>query len=229
MTGRAGRPERDEPVSADDLRARLVLELRGAGISNTAVLGAIERVPRNLFVPHAFAHQAWENVALPIGCGQTISQPEVVARMTEALEVDDRSKVLEIGTGSGYQTAVLSYLCRRVYTIERHRELLGDAEAVLARLRRRNVTARPGDGSRGWPEQAPFERILVTAAAIDIPPKLTAQLAPGGLMVVPIGDDPDGQRIVRVRRTDTGLDIDDLGPVKFVPLVAGDAAGAISR
>lgn len=217
-------PQAAKPVSDDDQRARLVLELRGAGISDTAVLGAIERVPRDLFVPRAFVHQAWENVALPIGCGQTISQPEVVARMTEALEVDDRMRVLEIGTGSGYQTAVLSYLCRRVYTIERHRELLSDAEAVLARLRRRNVTTRPGDGSRGWPEQAPFERILVTAAAIDIPPKLATQLAPDGLMVVPIGDDPDGQRIIRVRRTGTALDITDLGPVKFVPLVAGDAA-----
>lgn len=212
-----------------DARARLVLELRGAGISDTAVLGAMERVPREFFVPRAFAHQAWENVALPIGCGQTISQPEVVARMTEALEVNDRLKVLEIGTGSGYQTAVLSYLCRRVYTIERHRELQRGAEAVLTRLRRRNVTMRPGDGSRGWPEQAPFERILVTAAAIDIPPKLAAQLAPGGLMVVPIGDNPDGQRIVRVRRTDTDLDIADLGPVKFVPLVAGDAARPVPR
>lgn len=212
-----------------DARARLVLELRGAGISDTRVLGAMERVPREFFVPQAFAHQAWENVALPIGCGQTISQPEVVARMTEALEVNDRLKVLEIGTGSGYQTAVLSYLCRRVYTIERHRELLRGAEAVLARLRRRNVTTRPGDGSRGWPEQAPFERILVTAAAIDVPPKLAAQLAPGGLMVVPIGDNPDGQRIVRVRRTETDLDIADLGPVKFVPLVAGDAARPAAR
>lgn len=219
-----------EPESEmDDQRARLVLELRGVGISDTAVLGAIERVPREHFVPRAFAHQAWENVALPIGCGQTISQPEVVARMTEALEVDDRLRVLEIGSGSGYQTAVLSYLCRRVYTIERHRELLRDAEAVLARLRRRNVTMRPGDGSRGWPEQAPFERILVTAAAIDIPPKLVAQLAPGGLMVVPIGDDPDGQRIVRVRRTNSGLDISDLGRVKFVPLVADDASRSTPR
>jgi protein-L-isoaspartate(D-aspartate) O-methyltransferase len=140
--------------------------------------------------------------------------------MTQALAPEARMKVLEIGTGSGYQTAILSYLCRRVYTIERHRELLRQAESRLELLRRRNVTARLGDGSKGWPEQAPFERILVTAAAIDIPPRLSAQLAVGGIMVVPIGDDVASQRIVRVQRREEGLDIDDLGPVKFVPLVS---------
>jgi len=136
--------------------------------------------------------------------------------------------VLEIGTGSGYQTAILSHLCRRVYTIERHRELLEQAERRLEALRRRNVTVRLGDGSRGWPEMAPFERILVTAAAIDIPPRLSAQLAVGGVMVVPIGDDPDSQRIVRVIRRQDDLDIDDLGPVKFVPLVSDRPAESIT-
>lgn len=203
-----------------EYRARLVLELRGEGIADDQVLAAVETVPREMFVPRTFQHQAWENVALPIDCGQTISQPAVVARMTEALDVGERMKVLEIGTGSGYQTAILSHLCRRVYTIERHRELLQQAEERLNVLRRRNVTARLGDGSRGWPEQAPFERILVTAAAIDIPPRLSGQLAIGGIMVVPIGDDADSQRIVRVQRQEDGLDIDDLGPVKFVPLVS---------
>jgi protein-L-isoaspartate(D-aspartate) O-methyltransferase len=207
-------------VTPEEYRARLVLELRGEGIADDRVLAAVEAVPREMFVPRAFQHQAWENVALPIDCGQTISQPAVVARMTEALDVDERMKVLEIGTGSGYQTAILSHLCRRVYSIERHRELLQQAEERLAALRRRNVTARLGDGSRGWPEQAPFERILVTAAAIDIPPRLSSQLAIGGIMVVPIGDDTDNQRIVRVCRQENGLDIDDLGPVKFVPLVS---------
>lgn len=216
-------------MNESDLKARLIMELRRAGIADTAVLGAMERVPREMFVPRAFAHQAWENVALPIGCDQTISQPEVVARMTEALEPNDRLPVLEIGTGSGYQTAVLSYLFRRVYTVERHRPLLREAEGRLQALRRRNVTTRPGDGTRGWPEQAPFERILVTAAAIDVPPRLAAQLAPDGIMVVPIGDDPANQRIVRVRRAASGLDISDLGPVKFVPLVAGDAAQGAAR
>ena len=209
-------------------RARLILELRGCGIADLHVLKAMERVPRELFVPPAFVHQAWENVALPIDCGQTISQPAVVARMTEALQADDRTRVLEIGTGSGYQTAVLSHLCRRVYTIERHRELLGQAESRLAALRRRNITARPGDGALGWPEQAPFERILVTAAAIDIPPNLSAQLGIGGIMVVPIGDDAASQRIVRVRREQSGLDIEDLGPVKFVPLISGRAGEAVT-
>ena len=215
-------------MSDADGRARLILELRGCGVADLRVLNAMERVPRELFVPPAFVHQAWANVALPIDCGQTISQPAVVARMTEALQVDDRTRVLEIGTGSGYQTAVLSHLCRRVYTIERHRELLGQAESRLARLRRRNITARPGDGALGWPEQAPFERILVTAAAIDIPPNLSAQLAIGGIMVVPIGDDSASQCIVRVRREETGLDIEELGSVKFVPLISGRAGEAVS-
>jgi len=210
-------------LSPEERKAQLVLELRGEGIDDDRLLGAMERVPRDMFVPRPFQHQAWDNVALPIDCGQTISQPSVVARMTRALEVDDRMKVLEIGTGSGYQTAILSYLCRRVYTIERHRELLMQAESRLEALRRRNVTARLGDGSKGWPEQAPFERILVTAAAIDIPPRLSSQLAVGGIMVVPIGDEPDDQRIVRVCRQEDGLDIDDLGPVKFVPLVSDRA------
>lgn len=210
-------------MSPEERKAHLILELRGEGIDDDRLLGAIERVPRDMFVPRPFQHQAWDNVALPIDCGQTISQPSVVARMTRALEVDDRMKVLEIGTGSGYQTSILSYLCRRVYTIERHRELLMQAESRLEALRRRNVTARLGDGSKGWPEQAPFERILVTAAAIDIPPRLSSQLAVGGIMVVPIGDEPDDQRIVRVCRQEDGLDIDDLGPVKFVPLVSDRA------
>ena len=215
-------------MSDADGRARLILELRRCGVADLRVLNAMERVPREFFVPPAFVHQAWENVALPIDCGQTISQPAVVARMTEALQVDDRTRVLEIGTGSGYQTAVLSHLCRRVYTVERHRELLGQAESRLARLRRRNITARPGDGALGWPEQAPFERILVTAAAIDIPPNLSAQLAIGGIMVVPIGDDSASQCIVRVRREETGLDIEELGPVKFVPLISGRTGEAVS-
>jgi protein-L-isoaspartate(D-aspartate) O-methyltransferase len=215
-------------VNAEEGRARLVLELRGEGIDDDRLMGAIERVPRDLFVPRPFQHQAWDNVALPIDCGQTISQPSVVARMTRALEVDERMKVLEIGTGSGYQTSILSYLCRRVYTIERHRELLRQAESRLEALRRRNVTARLGDGSKGWPEQAPFERILVTAAAIDIPPRLSGQLSIGGIMVVPIGDEPHDQRIVRVRRQEDGVDIDDLGPVKFVPLVSDRAVEPLS-
>src|ERR1051325_11709708 len=180
-------------------KIRLIMELRQGGISDLRVLQAIERTPRDRFVPAAFAAQAFDNIALPIAQGQTISQPFVVAFMTNALEVGERMKVLEIGTGSGYQTAVLARLCRRVYTIERYRSLLQQAEAQIAALGLTNVTTRLGDGNKGWPEQAPFERILVTAAAAAIPPALKQQLAPGGLMVIPV-ERPDGQYVTRVRR-----------------------------
>jgi protein-L-isoaspartate(D-aspartate) O-methyltransferase len=201
--------------------ARLVLELRRAGIADERVLGAIERVPRELFVPPAFADQAWENVALPIGHGQTISQPVVVALMTEALELGERMKVLEIGTGCGYQAAILARLCRRVFTIERHRGLLKEAEARFAALRIHNITARFGDGTKGWPEQAPFDRIIVTAAAAELPQPLLDALAPGGVLVAPLGEERRDQELVRVRHTDAGFTAENLGPVRFVPLVAG--------
>jgi len=155
-------------------KLRLIMELRRGGVSDQHVLGAIERIPRELFVPATFVDQAYENVALPIGRGQTVSQPLVVAHMTEALEVGARHKVLEIGTGSGYQAAVLAKLCRRVYSIERHRELLREAEQRLAKLRIHNVTLRFGDGTKGWPEQAPFDRIIVTAAAVELPSRIAA-------------------------------------------------------
>src|SRR6202040_2812840 len=150
-------------------KVRLIMELRALGVTDTRVLGAIERVPREAFLPDTFRDRAYENVALPVGHGQTISQPLVVAHMTEALEVGERHKVLEIGTGSGYQTAVLARLCRRVFTIERHRALLKEAEKRGAELRLHNVTSRFGDGTKGWPEQAPFDRIIVTAAAPELP------------------------------------------------------------
>ncbi len=200
---------------------KLIMELRQAGISDMEILKAIERTPRELFVPPVFADYAYENAALPIAMGQTISQPLVVAEMTRALALNDRIKVLEIGTGSGYQAVILSYLCRRVYTIERHRALMAQAEAVFRRLKRHNITTMCGDGARGWPEQAPFERILVTAAAHDIPPVLADQLSIGGIMVLPVGDDPALQTLLRVTRTDGGLEVEDLGEVRFVPLVAG--------
>lgn len=201
---------------------RLLMELRRAGVTDTRTLAAIERVPRDLFVSQPFLDQAYENRALPIGCGQTVSQPLVVGLMTQALEVGDRMKVLEIGTGSGYQTAVLAQVCRRVYSIERHKPLLAEAEGRFRRLRLHNITAKPGDGSRGWPEQAPFARIMVTAAAHDIPPALVDQLAVGGIMVLPVGDTSGlEQDLVKVTKTETGLDIQHLGPVRFVPLVEG--------
>jgi len=207
-------------VSVEARKIRLLMHLRKSGVVDTDVLSAIERVPREAFLPPAFHDQAYEDMALPIGLGQTISQPLVVALMTQALMVGDRMKVLEIGTGSGYQTAVLARLARRVYTVERHRPLLAEAERRLEQLRVRNVTSRHGDGTRGWPEQAPFDRIIVTAAAAGDPPTdLTDQLAVGGLMVVPVAVDRREQRVVRLARTEAGLQREDLWPVRFVPLV----------
>jgi len=200
---------------------RLLMELRGLGVGDARVLGALERVPREVFVPAAFKDQAYENVALPIGHGQTISQPLVVALMTEALEVGERHKVLEIGTGSGYQTAVLARLCRRVFTIERHRALLKEAENRFAELRLHNVTSRFGDGTKGWPEQAPFDRIIVTAAAPELPGKLLGSLAEDGVLVAPVGEERRDQRLIRIRRKDGTSITEELGPVRFVPLVAG--------
>ena len=200
---------------------RLIMELRRGGIGDARVLGAIERVPREMFVPATFTDQAYENVALPIGSGQTVSQPLVVARMTEALAIGARHKVLEIGTGSGYQTAVLAKLCRRVYSIERHRELSREAEQRLAELRIHNVTLRFGDGTKGWPGQAPFERIIVTAAAAELPATLADSLAVGGVLVAPVGEDRRDQQLLRIRRGESGFTTEELGAVRFVPLVVG--------
>jgi protein-L-isoaspartate(D-aspartate) O-methyltransferase len=202
-------------------RLRLLMELRGAGIGDARVLGAIEKTPRERFVLPEFIDQAYEDTALPIRHGQTVSQPYVVALMSEKLVIGERDKVLEIGTGSGYQTAVLARLCRRVFTIERHRELLQEAERRLASLRLHNVVCRFGDGTKGWPEQHPFDRIMVTAAARDVPAALTDALAPGGVLVAPVGEDRRAQHLVRIRRIEGGFATEDLGPVRFVPLVAG--------
>ena len=202
-------------------RLRLLMELRRAGIGDARVLGAIERTPRERFVPVSFRDQAYENVALPIAEGQTVSQPYVVALMTEKLEVGDRHKVIEIGTGSGYQTAVLARLCRRVFSIERHRDLSRDAERRFGELRLRNIVCRFGDGTKGWPEQAPYDRVIVTAAAAQVPTVLIEGLAPGGVLVAPVGEDHRDQQLLRIRRNDTGFSTEDLGLVRFVPLVAG--------
>lgn len=188
---------------------------------DTALLAAMENVPRDQFVPDAFRDRAYEDTALPIRQGQTISQPLIVGKMLQAMDLNDRVKILEIGTGSGYQTMILSQLCRRVYTIERHRDLLREAESRFEAFGRHNITTRAGDGGRGWPEQAPFTHIIVSAAANDIPPILMEQLAVGGVMVVPVGDERREQRIIKVVRLETGFDVDDLGPVRFLPLVAG--------
>ncbi|MCG5242088.1 protein-L-isoaspartate(D-aspartate) O-methyltransferase [Azospirillum doebereinerae] len=208
-------------MSTDARRIRLLMALRQAGVTDTQVLSAIERTPRELFVPDAFQDQAWENIALPIDLGQTISQPLVVGLMTQALELNPRHLVLEVGTGSGYQAAILSRLCRRVFTIERLKPLLAEAEGRFRALKLDNVTTRHGDGTRGWPEQAPFARVLVTAAGGADPPKdLTDQLAVGGVMIIPLGGDHRDQKVVRFRRTDSGLTREDLWPVRFVPLLS---------
>ncbi len=202
-------------------KIRLIMQLRRAGIADTAVLSAIERIPREAFVPESFQDQSYEDMTLPIGRGQTLSAPSVVAQMTQALRTDRRTKVLEIGTGTGYQAAVLSRLCRRLYTIERHRNLLVEAERRLLKLHRYNITTRVGDGARGWPEQAPFARIIVTAAAETVPATLVDQLAPGGIMVVPVGRQGGDQALLRLTREANGIREEILDSVRFVPLVMG--------
>ncbi len=202
-------------------KIRLIMQLRRAGIADTAVLSAIERIPREAFVPESFQDQSYEDMTLPIGRGQTLSAPSVVALMTQALGTDRRTKVLEIGTGTGYQAAILSRLCRRLYTVERHRELLGEAERRFLKLRLHNITTRVGDGARGWPEQAPFARIIVTAAAETVPATLVEQLAPGGVMVVPVGRQGGEQALLRLTREADGMREEILDSVRFVPLVMG--------
>ena len=202
-------------------KLRLLMELRRAGIGDARVLGAIEKTPREKFVPPAFEDQAYENLALPIGQGQTVSQPYVVALMTDKLELGERHNALEIGTGSGYQAAVLARLCRRVFSIERHRELLRDAERRFGELHLRNIVCRCGDGTKGWPEQAPYDRVIVTAAAGQVPPTLIDRLAPGGILVAPVGEDHRDQQLIRIRRHDHGFSTEHLGLVRFVPLVVG--------
>ena len=208
-------------TALDARKIRLVMELRQEGLTDRQVLGAIERTPRELFVPPSFYDQAYENTALPIGHGQTISQPSVVAFMTEKLELGSRMKVLEVGTGCGYQAAVLAHLCRRVYTVERYRELLKEAEARFTELRLHNITTRWGDGGAGWPEQAPFDRIIVTAAALELPVALIDQLAPDGILIAPVGDAARGQALVRCRRTGDDYEREEMWPVRFVPMVEG--------
>ncbi len=210
-------------MSVESRKIRLVMDLRNAGVTDTRVLAAIERVPRERFVAESFQDQAYANQALPISCGQTISQPLVVGLMTQALDISDRQKVLEVGTGSGYQAAILSKLARRVYTVERHRDLLAEAEKRFAGLGIHNITTMVGDGYKGWPAQAPFERILVTAAARIVPPDLVAQLSDeGGVMVLPVGDVAGlHQEVIRVKKDGKQFKSERLFPVRFVPLVQG--------
>ena len=199
------------------------LNLRRRGISDQLVLRAMDEVPRDMFVDPQFLSEAFSDTALPISCGQTISQPLVVGLMTDRLQVTDRHTVLEIGTGSGYQTAILAGLCRRICTIERYRSLAQQAGERFKALKLNNVTQLVADGMKGWPQLAPFERIIVTAAAQDVPPALLEQLAIGGIMILPIEERPGKQDLYRITRSETGYGREHLLPVRFVPLVEGVA------
>lgn len=210
----------DDPETAER-KMRFLFALRQRGVTDPRVLEAMERIDRGVFVRGHFEDRAYDDTPLPIPCGQTISQPSVVGLMTQALQVGPRDKVLEIGTGSGYQASVLSLLCRRVYTLDRHRRLVTEAEAIFRHFGLTNITAMVADGSHGLPEQAPFDRIMVTAAAEDPPGPLLAQLKIGGIMVVPVGQSDAVQTLIRVRRDENGYEYDELRQVRFVPLVEG--------
>lgn len=202
-------------------KMQFLFALRSKGVTDTATLTAMEGVDRALFVRGIFSDRAYEDMPLPIACGQTISQPSVVGLMTQSLQITPRDKVLEVGTGSGYQAAILSRLARRVYTVDRHAKLAKSARQVLEKLDITNVTTALSDGCFGLPEQAPFDRILVTAAAEDPPTPLMQQLRVGGIMVVPVGQSDAVQQLIRVTRTEAGYDYEELRPVRFVPLVEG--------
>ena len=204
-------------------RMQFVYTLRSRGVLNPDVLKAMEGIARERFLEGIFAERAYEDTPLPIACGQTISQPTVVGLMTQALAVTRRCKVLEVGTGSGYQAAVLSKLARRVYTVERHRWLARRARELLLEMAFHNVTVVHGDGSQGLPEQAPFDRILLTAAAEDPPGTLIDQLRVDGIMVLPVEQSHSVQRLIKLVKTASGLEYTDLGAVRFVPLVEGVA------
>ena len=200
---------------------QFVFSLRQKGVRDKRVLEAMEKIDRGAFVRGLFSERAYEDMPLPIACGQTISQPSVVGLMTQALKVDARDKVLEIGTGSGYQAAILSKLARRVYTVDRYRRLVHAARAVFEAHDITNITTFTADGSRGFTDQAPFDKILVTAAAEDPPGPLLAQLRVGGIMVLPVGQSDAVQSLIRVTRLETGYDYDELRAVRFVPLLEG--------
>ena len=202
-------------------KMQFLFALRSKGVTDTRVLSAMEKIDRGLFVRGLFAERAYEDMPLPIACGQTISQPSVVGLMTQALDLNPRHKVLEVGTGSGYQAAVLSQLARRIYTVERHKTLVNEAKSLFETLDYSNIIPILSDGSRGLPDQAPFDRIIVTAAAEDPPSPLLAQLKEGGIMVVPVGQSDTVQNLIRVTRTEDGYHYDDLRAVRFVPLVEG--------
>ncbi|OYX11958.1 MAG: protein-L-isoaspartate O-methyltransferase [Rhizobiales bacterium 32-66-8] len=215
--GAAAEAEKKERIS-------FVMALRQRGIQDLAVLRAMELVPRALFVDPSFRQFAYNDVALPIACGQTMSQPSVVARMTEALDVLAQHQVLEIGTGSGYQAAVLSHLASDVVTLDRYRALVNEAQTRFEVLGLRNVTALVADGRTGFPARAPFDRILITAATPEVPQALADQLRVAGILVAPIGSANEVQMLTRFVKGPAGLVASPLMPVRFVPLVPGAAA-----
>ncbi|MCP1439870.1 protein-L-isoaspartate(D-aspartate) O-methyltransferase [Erwinia persicina] len=200
----------------------LLDQLRQQGITDEALLKAIEAVPRERFVDEAFEHKAWDNTALPIGSGQTISQPYIVAKMTSLLALKPESRVLEIGTGSGYQTAILAHLVGHVCSVERIKGLQWQAKRRLKQLDLHNVSTRHGDGWQGWPARGPFDAIIVTAAPPEIPVELMNQLDEGGIMVLPVGDEQ--QQLKRITRKNGEFLVETIEPVRFVPLVQGDLA-----
>lgn len=210
-------------TSAAERKMRFLYTLRSKGVTDPRVLDAMERIDRGLFVRGVFADRAYEDMPLPISCGQTISQPSIVGLMTQALEVSERSRVLEVGTGSGYQAAILSLLARRVHTVERHPALASAARDVFEALELPNVISIVADGSYGLPDKGPFDRIILTAAAEDPPGPLLAQLATGGIMVLPVGQSDTVQSLIRVVKTEDGLDYSEICAVRFVPLVEGVA------
>jgi protein-L-isoaspartate(D-aspartate) O-methyltransferase len=214
-------PGPEAPETPSERTMRFLYALRSRGVTDTRVLTAMERIDRGAFVRGLFAGRAYDDVPLPISCGQTISQPSIVGLMTQALNVQPRDTVLEVGTGSGYQAAILSQLARRVYSVDRHRRLVREAQEVFRALGLVNITAFTADGSHGLPDQAPFDRILVTAAAEDPPGPLLAQLKPGGIMVLPVGQSDTVQNLLKVTRLESGYDYEELRPVRFVPLVEG--------
>ena len=203
------------------LKMQFLFSLRKAGVVDKQVLDAMERVDRKKFVNGVFSEKAYEDTPLPIACGQTISQPTVVGLMTQALQVTSRDKVLEVGTGSGYQAAILSLLARRVYTIERHSLLVSNATKVFPKLNMSNITTILSDGGHGLEQQAPFDRIIVTAASDDPPASLLSQLKIGGIMIIPVGQSDNMQKLIKIAKTDGGYEYQDLQAVRFVPLVAG--------
>ncbi len=200
---------------------QFLFQLRKNGVTDTRTLEAMEKVDRGVFMRGVFSDRVYEDMPLPIACGQTISQPSVVGLMTQSLNVQPRDKVLEVGTGSGYQAAVLSHLARRVYTVDRHRKLVREAREIFDELGLVNITAITADGSRGLPDQAPFDRIIVTAAAEDPPGPLLEQLRVGGIMVVPVGQSDAVQSLIKVTRGPNRFEYDELLPVRFVPLLEG--------